>query len=157
VHAGLLTVGQEALLRVTCGGELTGFTGTTANGVTTIPWATEWESIALTVDPAPPAETCYQWWCARQCVTAGQEFELVVKGQTSTAEQSVWGDVVYSQDSDIRAAAVHAGVLADGEQATLVVSCHGRQPSYPGITRYGVTSVPWGEYPYSWSIRKKVA
>jgi hypothetical protein len=156
VHAGLLMVGETKLLHVSCVGELTHFVASTAHAVTSLDWETAWSGVTLTIASLPPpAETCFHWWCARRCVTAGQEFEIVVKGQVSVLERQVWGDVFYSDDSDVRVAAVHAGILVDGEEGTLVVSCHGYQASFASTTRNGVTSEAWGEYPQSWSLRRK--
>lgn len=50
VHSGLITPGQTAVIRFTVNGyQNGGFTGTTANGVTTTPWTTGWCSIQLSL------------------------------------------------------------------------------------------------------------
>jgi hypothetical protein len=124
------------------------------HGVTTLEWAGAWAAIAFTNAPIPAATTCYYSWCAvSKCVAQGQVFELIVTGQTSG--EGVWGDVVYTDDSDPRVAAVHSGVLAPGEAATLVFSCHGFQESYAAATRFGATSLAYGPWANSWSMRKK--
>jgi hypothetical protein len=47
VHAGLIARGETALIRKVLGPILTNYTGSTANGVTTTPYAPEWESMTL--------------------------------------------------------------------------------------------------------------
>ena len=43
-------------------------------------------------------------------------------------------------------AAVHAGVLADGESGVVTVAVVGGQPSYPGVLSNGIESSPYGEW-----------
>jgi len=62
----------------------------------------------------------------------------------ATAGQ-VWGSQVYTDDSNICRAAVHAGAIdADGGLVS-VVADHGRQ-AYAGSLRHGVASENWGRW-----------
>ena len=64
---------------------------------------------------------------------------------------SVWEDEVYSDDSSIRRAALHAGALsADGGVVTVQL-LPGRS-SYPAISRNGVASGSWGQWPGSFAV-----
>jgi hypothetical protein len=154
VHAGRVAVGQSALLAIQCVGTLPSFGSSTSHGVTTTPWPSAWQAFVFGTAPVPEATTCYHSWCAKtKCVAQGQVFELVVTGQTSG--DSVWGDIVYTDDSDARVAAVHSGVLSDGETATLVFSCHGYQASFAAATRATITTTAYGAWGHSWSMRKK--
>lgn len=68
-------------------------------------------------------------------------FELV--GSTGGA---VWGSGVYTDDSSVATAAVHAGVLAPGESGLVTIEVLGGQPTYPGTASNGVTSSNYGSW-----------
>ncbi|MEI7750172.1 MAG: LCCL domain-containing protein [Candidatus Moraniibacteriota bacterium] len=65
---------------------------------------------------------------------------VTVTGSTSGA---VWGSSPYTEDSDIGTAAVHAGLIAVGETATIKKTSSGSSSSYVGSTRNGVTTSPY--------------
>jgi hypothetical protein len=66
--------------------------------------------------------------------------------------QSVWGTDVYTDDSSICSAAVHAGVitLAQGGVVTIVIGAG--QESFSGSTRNGVTSTAWAAHERSYTF-----
>lgn len=65
---------------------------------------------------------------------------------TGTISGSVWGSGVYTDDSNVEAAAVHAGVLGVGETGVVTIAIVGGQPSYPGSVSNGVTSSSYGRW-----------
>jgi hypothetical protein len=69
---------------------------------------------------------------------------------------SVWGSDVYTGDSDLATAAVHAGAVAIGQTAVLEVQIQPSQPQYVSTTRNGVTSSGWGSYPFSYTVKRWV-
>ncbi len=79
----------------------------------------------------------------------GQTFEFNVTGSTGGA---VWGTDVYTDDSSIARAAVHAGVLAVGQTKVVTVTILPGQGSYPASTRNGVTTASWGAWSGSYSF-----
>jgi hypothetical protein len=79
----------------------------------------------------------------------GQSFEFSLTGTTSG---SVWGTDIYTDDSNVAAAAVHAGVVAPGETRTVTVSILPGQASYAASIRNGVTSGSWGGWSGSFSF-----
>jgi hypothetical protein len=80
-----------------------------------------------------------------------QSFYIQVTG---AAQGSVWGTDVYSDDSNLAAAAVHAGLLKPGETATLRVTILPGCDSYAASTRNGIASAAWGPYTASYSIAR---
>ena len=60
---------------------------------------------------------------------------------------AVWGSDVYTLDSTVAVAAVHAGVLQNGEAGIVEVAILGPQNSFQGSTRNGITTSPWGHFP----------
>jgi hypothetical protein len=64
------------------------------------------------------------------------------------AAETVWGTDVYTIDSSLQLAAVHAGVLRPGQTGTVKVKILGVRPAgFKGSTRHGVTSLDYGAYP----------
>jgi hypothetical protein len=82
----------------------------------------------------------------------GERFDVQVTGQTSG---SVWGTDVYTDDSAIAAAAVHAGLVEVGETATVTVTIVKSPERHTGSTRHGVTSADWGAFPSSYVLQRK--
>jgi hypothetical protein len=66
--------------------------------------------------------------------------------------QTVWGSDVYTDDSSICTAAVHAGVITFAEGGRVVVEMKPGRGSYNGSRRNGVQTSPWEEYESSFSV-----
>ncbi|MSU23907.1 MAG: DUF642 domain-containing protein [Opitutus sp.] len=79
----------------------------------------------------------------------GSTFEFTVTG---TASGSVWGTDVYTDDSNVGVAAVHAGVLTAGQTKIVTVYIIPGQASYAASTRNGVTTGAWGAWSGSFSF-----
>jgi hypothetical protein len=82
----------------------------------------------------------------------GQEhrtFRVAVTGQT---EGSIWGTGPFTDDSSIATAAVMAGILRPGERGVVRITILPGQDSYPAATINGVTSLPYAQWPGSYSI-----
>lgn len=80
---------------------------------------------------------------------AGEALECTCPaGQVSGA---VWGSGTYTADSNICAAARHAGVIG-AEGGTVRALRQPGQQKYPGSARNGVTSMDWGQFDVSFSI-----
>ncbi|WP_370240934.1 LCCL domain-containing protein [Pararhodobacter marinus] len=74
----------------------------------------------------------------------GQSFTFTVTG---TDRGSVWGSDIYTDDSALAAAAVHAGAIGMGESGPVTVTILPGQQSYQGSPANGVTTSDYG----SWS------
>jgi hypothetical protein len=83
------------------------------------------------------------------CETVGTIYYFRVTGVT---EGQLWGTDIYSGDSTIGAAAVHAGLLKPGETAFLRVTVVTPPEQFPGTVRNGVTSTEYGRYQYAWRL-----
>jgi hypothetical protein len=71
---------------------------------------------------------------------------------TGRLEGPVWGTDVYTTDSLLASAAVHAGAIQNQQTGIVKVTILPGQPSYQGIVRNGVTSQPWQSYPMSFTV-----
>ncbi len=65
---------------------------------------------------------------------------------TGTTEGSAWGTGIYSDDSDIGVAAVHAGILKVGETKTVRITILPGQSSYIGTLQNGIKSYDYVEW-----------
>jgi hypothetical protein len=79
----------------------------------------------------------------------GKTFLFEVTGQTDGA---VWGTDVYTSDSILAAAAVHAGQVQLGERKAVRVTIVPPPAGFRGSTRNGVTSAAYGAYPGAYRI-----
>jgi hypothetical protein len=66
----------------------------------------------------------------------------------------VWGTDIYSDDSSVGAAAVHAGLLRPGEKGLIRVILLPGQVSYSGSERHGIKSENFGQWPGSFKLEK---
>lgn len=96
-----------------------------------------WSSNALT----------YGYDCpARQ----GEELTVVCPGGGSPG--SLWGTGIYTHDSSICTAAVHAGVINTVTGGLVTIVLRGGQAAYTASTQNGVTSSDWGYWDCSFSL-----
>ena len=78
-----------------------------------------------------------------------QTFPFYITGASSGG---VWGTDVYSDDSNIARAAVHAGIVAVGESKTVTIRILPGRSSYESTTRNGVTTASYGSWHGSYSF-----
>ena len=74
-----------------------------------------------------------------------------IVGATGT---TIWGTYVYTDDSPIRVAAVHAGIVAIGEGKVVTIRILPGYDSYNGTTRNGVTSSSYNSWGGSYEFVK---
>ena len=77
------------------------------------------------------------------CDTPGTTYYFRVTG---ASDGSVWGTDVYTGDSSLALAAVHAGAVKPGETAVVRVTVLRPLNHYQGSVRNGVTSHDFGRY-----------
>ena len=65
---------------------------------------------------------------------------------TGTAEGSLWGTDIYTGDSALGVAAVHAGLVKPGERAVVKVTVVPPLTAYKGSARNGVVSHDFARY-----------
>lgn len=72
-----------------------------------------------------------------------QNYTFTATGSTSG---SVWGTIIYTDDSNLATAAVHAGVLTVGQTGTIIVMVLAGQSSYAGSVQNGITAWSYGSW-----------
>ena len=98
--------------------------------------------ISASIDQAPGHLVSYRG-------RVGQTFQFTLTG---TKSGSVWGTDIYTDDSTLACAAVHAGVVLSGETKVVTVTIRSGQSSYQGSVRNGVRSSSYGSWPGSYSF-----
>lgn len=150
VHAGLLKVGETASVKVTIHKGQTNYKGNLQNGILSKDYG-EWQgsySFGNTVKPsvanAPTNMTGYRG-------NSGQVYTFNVVG---TQSGTVWGGAtgIYTDDSPLGTAAVHAGLVSVGGQAIIKVRVLGPKGSYQGSSKNGITTKNYGAFQGSYSF-----
>jgi hypothetical protein len=67
---------------------------------------------------------------------------------------AVWGTDVYTLDSTLSVAAVHAGVLRSGQSGIIRVTIVGPQNAFEGSVRNGITTSGWGQFPGGFKFKR---
>jgi LCCL domain len=76
----------------------------------------------------------------------GKTFAIRVIGALPGGGGGVWGTDIYTLDSTLAIAAVHAGLLRPGQTGIVHVTILGPVPGFQGSTRNGITSSGYGLY-----------
>lgn len=83
---------------------------------------------------------------------AGRTFLMEVTGRT---DGSVWGTDVYTSDSRLSTAAVHAGLVRTGERGLVrVVILDGTDVVYTGSERHEVITFDYANYPVAFRVER---
>lgn len=77
----------------------------------------------------------------------GKEFSFKLVGAAAGVGNNVWGTDIYTLDSNLAVAAVHAGVLKVGEAGVVKIRLLVSPQQFAGLDRNGVTSAAYGNYP----------
>jgi hypothetical protein len=85
------------------------------------------------------------------CDQLGATYYFRLTGDTNG---SVWGTDVYTGDSALATAAVHAGLVKAGEAGVVKVTVERPLPQYRGSLRYGITSHDFGQYGTAYSLAR---
>ena len=157
VHAGLLKVGEKGVVKVTILPGQASHVSTTRHGITSSAWSqypgsykvepipggSRAATTSSTTRPDPGSLWSYEKY-------VGQTFEFQATGSTSGG--SIWGTGIYTGDSRLSVAAVHAGVLRDGESGVVKVTILAGDSRYLGSLRHGISSYDYGQYPFSYRV-----
>lgn len=84
----------------------------------------------------------------------GERFSYTVAPGLSPSGR-IWGTDVYTDDSSVCSAAVHAGLITVEKGGTVIIEIRPGAPSYKGSIRNGIESKDWGQTPGSFVFVKK--
>ena len=169
VHAGLVEPGVTSDLVVFIEGMRDAFSGSVRHGVHSSQYGAWGGSFRLgpvsempdaprlvmpvadgRTDPSNAQNAVYLTSLAGQDeLKTGLRIVTILTGNQSG---SIWGTGAYTSDSSLTAAAVHAGVLENGQTGPVMILIAPGQDSYEGSTQHGVTSNNWGNYYESFRV-----
>ena len=146
VHAGVIEPSGGKVTVYPLPGQLS-YDGQERNGVTSGDYGRFGGSFAFRADVAPQAVRCLS-----ENLAEGKPVTCRCRA-ADAAGSNIWGTDVYTRDSSICVAAVHAGLIQRSGGAVTVVAEPGRD-SYAGSERNGVTSGSYGRFSGSFSFQK---
>jgi hypothetical protein len=157
VHAGLISYAGGGNVKIKIKGNNNFYTGSVRNNITSSFYGSYLYSYAF-LDLNSGAEITsttlgvipYTQTGSFFASYLGQTFEYVCEPLAGpiVSSGSVWGTDIYTSDSSICRAAVHAGVVTNttvGGKVKFIIE--GAQSSFTGTTRNGITSSSYGSYP----------
>ncbi len=147
-HAGAITADGGAVQVVAAPGQAD-YPGSTQNGITSQHWSAFDKSFMFVnpnawfgaADTRPEGDVA----ACTSLVQSGEDRVTCACAKVSTRSGGVWGSGPYTADSDICAAAQHAGVI--GLDGGVVTALRGPSvPAYKGSAANGVTSSDWQSF-----------
>lgn len=151
VHAGLLEPGESGIVTVAVIDGPASYAGSERNGVVSRSYAS-WDVAYRFTDVARVDSGVVLPDPGDLSLYRGQDGAVLTFEVTGDVSGAVWGDDVYTDDSRLAAAAVHAGILQPGETGPVRVEILPGQDSYQGATRNGVTSGSYANWSGSFRI-----
>jgi hypothetical protein len=144
VHAGVLGLGEQGTVAVIIMPGQAHYAGARRNNVASGDYGA-WDGsfrfvgtpdVPAGIPPDPGNMSAYRGF-------NGKVLQFHVVGN---AGGSVYGDGIYTDDTRIAAAAIHAGILREGEAGVVQIQVLPGQDQYAGTERNGVTSLSYGTW-----------
>jgi hypothetical protein len=148
VHAGVLRSGQTGPVRVTVLAGQSQYIGSKRNGMESASFGPSSGSYRIETGPGSTSRP------TSIANFRGRFGETVTVPVVGAATGTVWGSDIYTDDSSLGAAAVHAGLLQPGEFGFVRVTLLGGQDHYPAVSRNGVASQEYGEWQGSFKLAR---
>lgn len=166
VHAGILQDGQAGSVTIEIVAGAASYVATKRNGVTSknsgaYPTAFRFASPTVVVTPPPPAPVppappvkifAFTDPSALQRLVDKKPGTKIHVTLTGAREGTVYGSGIYTYESTLAAAAVHAGILQAGQRGTIQVTIQAGQALYQGSSRNGVNSQAFGNNALSYTL-----
>jgi hypothetical protein len=153
VHTGTISLARGGSVTIEIRPGATAYTGSTRNGITSSSYGSWSGSFAViggstSVCAAPKACIGGSGWNADTRHLRGRIGErFTFTCPAGGTPRTIWGTGLYTDDSSVCTAAVHAGKITLTRGGTVTVEVRAGQSSYSGTTRHGITSKSYG----SWS------
>ena len=139
LHAGVVAVGETKVVHIARLPGQSAYHGSAHNGVTSLDYGQYAASFKFLDSPV----------IVHAPAVASQGEAVTVTGADNG---SVWGSGIYTADSDMNAAALHAGVVAVGETKVVHIARLPGQSSYHGSAHNSVSSQDYGQYSASFKF-----
>jgi hypothetical protein len=159
VHSGLITFQQGGTLTVELRPGRNIYGCSERNGVTTSPYGPYQHSFVFktpnteAVVREAEAQTSVLWNTSASMLSIENGKTYKFKCPSSGRESSVWGTDIYTLDSSICNAAVHAGKLASESGGSVTIELRPGESAYKGTTRNGIKTNDYGQYGSSFVVK----
>ena len=142
IHAGVLKAGRAGAVTILIGNGAKSFKGSDRNGIASHEYGSWGYSYSFVRDGEPGRIGWSTVWNGiPEDYTAPIAVNCPPEGDVSRA---IWGTDVYTRDSAICVAAVHAGAITPAKGGLITVRRAPAPREYPGTQRYRITSQRWG-------------
>ena len=151
IHTGAIGARKGGMVTVRPGGGCSSYAGTTRNGVASQPWGQYARSFWFeghgqgACTPIKDGGACPSSFQAVPMRPRGVAFRCTCAGGASDSG-SIYGTGMYTTDSSICTAAVHAGVITEQKGGMVRVRPGPGCGHYSGTRQNGVLSTGWGPY-----------
>jgi hypothetical protein len=159
VHSGLITFQQGGVVAIELRPGRTIYGCSERNGVTTSSYGAYQHSFVFKTPNTEAVvreaenETPVLWNTSASIVSPETGKNYKFKCPSSGKESSVWGTDIYTLDSSICNAAVHAGKLALESGGSVTIELRPGESSYKGSTRNGIKTNDYGAYGSSFVVK----
>jgi hypothetical protein len=151
IHAGVLQPGIADVVTIVMGSGAESFPSSTRNGVTTKGYGRWGASYTFARDGAPGQIGWRTVWLGIPAdFTEPVPVECPAGGALNGG--ALWGTGVYTKDSTICVAAVHAGAITADRGGVVLVQRAPGLAEYPASARFGIASQRWGQYADAFSV-----
>ena len=159
VHSGLITYQQGGAVTIELRPGRTIYGCSERNGVTTSPYGSYPHSFVFKTPNTEAAvrevedQTPVLWNTPASIVSFETGKTYKFQCPSNGKEGSVWGTDIYTLDSSICNAAVHAGKLRMESGGSVTIELRSGEPSYKGTTRNGINTNDYGKYEESFVVK----
>jgi LCCL domain len=158
VHAGVLSPGEFGFVTISLMPGQARYDGSARNGVTSQSYGGFEGSFRVERSSEPPIVQLPGGEDASRLVPLvtlrGRTGLSIVMQVVGSLTGGVWGTGVYTDDSSIAAAAVHAGLLEPGELGFLRVTIGSGRTSFAASDSHGIRSQPYGPWDGSFRLER---
>lgn len=159
VHSGLITIQQGGTVTIEVRPGRTIYGCSERNGVTSSSYGSYGQSFvfktpnteALVRDAEDQTPVLWNTSAGMVAFEVGKTYKF--KCPAGGKESSVWGTDIYTSDSSICNAAVHAGKLTSESGGSVTIELRPGESSYKGTTRNGIKSNDYEKYGQSFVVK----
>ncbi|XP_077973525.1 uncharacterized protein LOC120338417 isoform X1 [Styela clava] len=155
IHNGVIEADEGGKVQVWKMDGRSSYLGTTRNGVTSKSYGAWSGSFKFNDSKSTENETRKTISCLVQANTYDENhFTVVCPIGCNSNTDRLWGNVIYTDDSYICAAAIHDGIIEADTGGEIVVWKSSGRNSYSGATRFGIRSKSYGKWSGSFQFSK---
>jgi hypothetical protein len=150
VHAGRITLAKGGTVTIEIRAGQSSYASSTRNGIKSGSWGS-WHGsfvvVGATASTGHSSATGGSGWRATAIGHRGQiNSRFTYRCPAGGTPYRVWGSTVYTDDSSVCTAAVHAGRITLAKGGIVKITIRPGRSSYAGTTRHGIASRPWGRW-----------